>query len=172
MFFYLKFFLKCPSLLGFSFPYYNIPRKIRELQLSRCAPQSGHYYNIPRKIRELQPSSRVSQPSINYNIPRKIRELQPIIKAPISLLNYNIPRKIRFLRYLYFNTAWVDFQYYTGYFSALLTYFTIANSRHETTKAGLAIHLKIHIKVLPNSFQVEFFICKLLLISFFIYAML
>ena len=32
MFFYLKFFLKCPSLLGFSFPYYNIPRKIRELQ--------------------------------------------------------------------------------------------------------------------------------------------
>ena len=33
MFFYLKFFLKCPSLLGFSFPYYNIPRKIRELQL-------------------------------------------------------------------------------------------------------------------------------------------
>lgn len=128
MFFYLKFFLKCPSLLGFSFP----------------------YYNIPRKIRELQPSSRVSQPSINYNI----------------------PRKIRFLRYLYFNTAWVDFQYYTGYFSALLTYFTIANSRHETTKAGLAIHLKIHIKVLPNSFQVEFFICKLLLISFFIYAML
>ena len=150
MFFYLKFFLKCPSLLGFSFP----------------------YYNIPRKIRELQPSSRVSQPSINYNIPRKIRALQPIIKAPISLLNYNIPRKIRFLRYLYFNTAWVDFQYYTGYFSALLTYFTIANSRHETTKAGLAIHLKIHIKVLPNSFQVEFFICKLLLISFFIYAML
>ena len=130
------------------------------------------HYNIPRKIRELQPSSRVSQPSINYNIPRKIRELQPIIKAPISLLNYNIPRKIRFLRYLYFNTAWVDFQYYTGYFSALLTYFTIANSRHETTKAGLAIHLKIHIKVLPNSFQVEFFICKLLLISFFIYAML
>ena len=150
MFFYLKFFLKCPSLLGFSFPYYNIPRKIRELQPAR------------------QPLLFAS----HYNIPRKIRELQPIIKAPISLLNYNIPRKIRFLRYLYFNTAWVDFQYYTGYFSALLTYFTIANSRHETTKAGLAIHLKIHIKVLPNSFQVEFFICKLLLISFFIYAML
>lgn len=128
MFFYLKFFLKCPSLLGFSFPYYNIPRKIRELQ------RSCHARFNPK--------------------------------------NYNIPRKIRFLRYLYFNTAWVDFQYYTGYFSALLTYFTIANSRHETTKAGLAIHLKIHIKALPNSFQVEFFICKLLLISFFIYAML
>lgn len=128
MFFYLKFFLKCPSLLGFSFPYYNIPRKIRELQL--------------------------------------------MVKNSVEGVNYNIPRKIRFLRYLYFNTAWVDFQYYTSYFSALLTYFTIANSRHETTKAGLAIHLKIHIKVLPNSFQVEFFICKLLLISFFIYAML
>lgn len=128
MFFYLKFFLKCPSLLGFSFP----------------------YYNIPRKIRELQPAAHIAR-------------LQT---------DYNIPRKIRFLRYLYFNTAWVDFQYYTDYFSALLTYFTIANSRHETTKAGLAIHLKIHIKVLPNSFQVEFFICKLLLISFFIYAML
>lgn len=128
MFFYLKFFLKCPSLLGFSFPYYNIPRKIRELQR--------------------------------------------IATSTRNLCNYNIPRKIRFLRYLYFNTAWVDFQYYTGYFSALLTYFTIANSRHETTKAGLAIHLKIHIKILPNSFQVEFFICKLLLISFFIYAML
>ena len=150
MFFYLKFFLKCPSLLGFSFP----------------------YYNIPRKIRELQQIIKINVIFAHYNIPRKIRELQPIIKAPISLLNYNIPRKIRFLRYLYFNTAWVDFQYYTGYFSALLTYFTIANSRHETTKAGLAIHLKIHIKVLPNSFQVEFFICKLLLISFFIYAML
>lgn len=128
MFFYLKFFLKCPSLLGFSFPYYNIPRKIRELQR--------------------------------------------IATSTRNLCNYNIPRKIRFLRYLYFNTAWVDFQYYTGYFSALLTYFTIANSRHETTKAGLAIHLKIHIKVVPNSFQAEFFICKLLLISFFIYAML
>lgn len=128
MFFYLKFFLKCPSLLGFSFPYYNIPRKIRELQHLALVFRSEHYYNIPRKI--------------------------------------------RFLRYLYFNTAWVDFQYYTGYFSALLTYFTIANSRHETTKADLAIRLKIHIKVLPNSFQVEFFICKLLLISFFIYAML
>lgn len=128
MFFYLKFFLKCPSLLGFSFPYYNIPRKIRELQLGRVVV---------------------------------------CVKC-----NYNIPRKIRFLRYLYFNTAWVDFQYYTGYFSALLTYFTIANSQHETTKAGLAIRLKIHIKVVPNSFQVEFFICKLLLISFFIYAML
>lgn len=128
MFFYLKFFLKCPSLLGFSFPYYNIPRKIRELQL----------FTLMMQI----------------------------------IGNYNIPRKIRFLRYLYFNTAWVDFQYYTGYFSALLTYFTIANSRHETTKAGLAIHLKINIKVLPNSFQVEFLICKLLLISFFIYAML
>lgn len=128
MFFYLKFFLKCPSLLGFSFPYYNIPRKIRELQRRYAGCCWNDYYNIPRKI--------------------------------------------RFLRYLYFNTACVDFQYYTGYFSALLTYFTIANSRHETTKADLAIRLKINIKVLPNSFQVEFFICKLLLISFFIYAML
>ena len=150
MFFYLKFFLKCPSLLGFSFP----------------------HYNIPRKIRELQPTIYLSKDKINYNIPRKIRELQPLSLRPNIRLHYNIPRKIRFLRYLYFNTAWVDFQYYTGYFSALLTYFTIANSQHETTKAGLAIHLKIHIKVLPNSFQVEFFICKLLLISFFIYAML
>lgn len=128
MFFYLKFFLKCPSLLGFSFPYYNIPRKIRELQQANFTHGGAD--------------------------------------------DYNIPRKIHFLRYLYFNTAWVDFQYYTGYFSALLTYFTIANSRHETTKADLAIRLKIHIKVVPNSFQVEFFICKLLLISFFIYAML
>lgn len=150
MFFYLKFFLKCPSLLGFSFPYYNIPRKTRELQ------HIWYWFNN----------------FVDYNIPRKIRELQRNISRSFWQSNYNIPRKIRFLRYLYFNTAWVDFQYYTGYFSALLTYFTIANSRHETTKAGLAIHLKINIKVLPNSFQVEFFICKLLLISFFIYAML
>ena len=150
MFFYLKFFLKCPSLLGFSFPYYNIPRKIRELQ-HRGVPNREYPY---------------------YNIPRKIRELQLISNNGLQMSDYNIPRKIRFLRYLYFNTAWVDFQYYTVHFSALLTYFTIANSRHETTKADLAIRLKIHIKVLPNSFQVEFFICKLLLISFFIYAML
>ena len=137
---------------------------------------TGHYlfwnYNIPRKIRELQQLEDYVLQLQHYNIPRKIRELQHLIIFCCDNFHYNIPRKIRFLRYLYFNTAWVDFQYYTGYFSALLTYFTIANSRHETTKAGLAIHLKIHIKVLPNSFQVEFFICKLLLISFFIYAML
>ena len=137
---------------------------------------TGHYlfwnYNIPRKIRELQQLEDYVLQLQHYNIPRKIRELPHKHMIGCANFHYNIPRKIRFLRYLYFNTAWVDFQYYTGYFSALLTYFTIANSRHETTKAGLAIHLKIHIKVLPNSFQVEFFICKLLLISFFIYAML
>ena len=32
MLFYLKFFLKLPDLLCLLFPYYNIPRKIRELQ--------------------------------------------------------------------------------------------------------------------------------------------
>ena len=152
--------------------HYNIPRKIRELQLGIYHNLRSPYYNIPRKIRELQLLSYHSDAEYHYNIPRKIRELQLSLFTKVINTNYNIPRKIRFLRYLYFNTAWVDFQYYTGYFSALLTYFTIANSRHETTKAGLAMHLKINIKVLPNSFQVEFFICKLLLISFFIYAML
>ena len=151
---------------------YNIPRKIRELQQLEDYVLQLQHYNIPRKIRELQHKHMIVLIWMYYNIPRKIRELQHLIIFCCANFHYNIPRKIRFLRYLYFNTAWVDFQYYTGYFSALLTYFTIANSRHETTKAGLAIHLKIHIKVLPNSFQVEFFICKLLLISFFIYAML
>ena len=159
--------------IGMKYPKnYNITRKIRELQLATVIIVPIADYNIPRKIRELQLQLSAAIFLKHYNIPRKIRELQLSLFTKVINTNYNIPRKIRFLRYLYFNTAWVDFQYYTGYFSALLTYFTIANSRHETTKAGLAIHLKINIKVLPNSFQVEFFICKLLLISFFIYAML
>ena len=33
---------------------YNIPRKIRELQLNSPIEANSLYYNIPRKIRELQ----------------------------------------------------------------------------------------------------------------------
>ena len=76
MFFYLKFFLKCPSLLGFSFPYYNIPRKIRELQHKLlCAPtviiityqeKSGNYNLI---VATQYPSAIITyqEKSGNYN---------------------------------------------------------------------------------------------------------
>ena len=60
-------------------PDYNIPRKIRELQLLYLLLPSGFYYNIPRKIRELQSVSLVTVSSKYYNIPRKIRELQSLI---------------------------------------------------------------------------------------------
>ena len=55
-------------------------------------------YNIPRKIRELQLIKAFKVPFINYNIPRKIRELQfayaillsiPIITYQEKLGNYN-----------------------------------------------------------------------------------
>ena len=37
--------------------YYNIPRKIRELQLTSLSSAYTSDYNIPRKIRELQSMS-------------------------------------------------------------------------------------------------------------------
>lgn len=48
--FYLEFSLKCSALLRFGFPYYNIPRKIRELQFVHNKELYEAYYNIPRKI--------------------------------------------------------------------------------------------------------------------------
>ena len=56
------------------------------------------YYNIPRKIRELQPNELVKKSQKHYNIPRKIRELQLTLAYIIYGLHYNIPRKIRELQ--------------------------------------------------------------------------
>ena len=58
------------------------------------------YYNIPRKIRELQSAEQNKGQGQNYNIPRKIRELQFEHKCKLTCFNYNIPRKIRELQYL------------------------------------------------------------------------
>ena len=90
MLFYLKFFLKRPNLAYFLFPYYNIPRKIRELQSSDNKTVSIDNYNIPRKIRELQSPNRIIALSYNYNIPRKIRELQfeSLISTVLKIITY------------------------------------------------------------------------------------
>ena len=45
--------------------YYNIPRKIRELQFTVIHPFFALYYNIPRKIRELQS---IPMPKANLTI--------------------------------------------------------------------------------------------------------
>ena len=77
MFFYLKFFLKCPSLLGFSFPYYNIPRKIRELQRL-------HYNDDDFKIITYQ------EKSGNYNDGKHDVDLAVIITYQEKSGNYNL----------------------------------------------------------------------------------
>ena len=62
--------------------------------MARAAAFEERNYNIPRKIRELQLVPLFFYVFFNYNIPRKIRELQSMAALFLFTTHYNIPRKI------------------------------------------------------------------------------
>ena len=71
------------------------------------------HYNIPRKIRELQLLGAIGCDLADYNISRKIRELQLLQRSDVLCYHYNIPRKIIkeafAIRYLYKNISFSHF---------------------------------------------------------------
>ena len=76
MLFYLKFFLKRPNLAYFLFPYYNIPRKIRELQCNAMSIDKIIIITYQEKLG-------------NYNWICSVWQYKTIITYQEKLGNYN-----------------------------------------------------------------------------------
>ena len=63
------------------------------------------YYNIPRKIRELQSSFFKNSLRANYNIPRKIRELQLLTLMLLLLIIITYQEKLGNYNFVHVNKA-------------------------------------------------------------------